>query len=160
MAGFRHKYSQLCKATENLLFAIIMLLLIHKNLECLRTAPFVLSVPLLCPACRLTVQHPLSPPRGHLPQAGTHPIPTILAEGSWTLCSQVKSSLSSALSVTYMDTIGSSQSTPLRSIGTKIAFFFHSSICWTQQTTCHYVCFKSKQNQVFPTHSHTKVLST
>lgn len=47
MAGFRDKYSQLHETTENLLFAIIMLFLVYRNLECLHLAPSVLPVPLI-----------------------------------------------------------------------------------------------------------------
>lgn len=145
MAGFRGKYSQQCEATENLLFVIIMLLLIYKNLQCLCTAPFVLSVPLLPPACWLSVEHPLSPWEDISSKVAHTPSLLFLQKGPELFV--VKwSHPSLQLSVTFMGTIGSSQSTPLKSIGTKITLFFHSSICWTQQIPCHYVCFKSKQS--------------
>lgn len=109
----------------------IMLILIYKNLQCLCTAPFVLSVPLLSPACWLTVEHPLPPQEDISAKlAHTPSLPFLQKDPEHFVVKWSHPSLQ--LSVTYIDTIGSSQSTPLRSIGTKMSFFFHSSLWQTQ----------------------------
>lgn len=109
--------------------AYIWLLLSFQSHSCYQSAGFVLGCPCLT--------HRASPPPTQSWQATTF-LPFALAEGSWRVCSYSQVILlSSAISVSYMDTISSSEPTALRSIGTKIASLFHSSICWTQQTTCN-----------------------